>query len=156
MPAFASPFRLSFLAAATSLAILAGCAVARPSVKAANDGLLVFGALLGSAAVPDALAGVPAEETPCLKGKDFSYEAREVMVGYAHNGRIRKVATRNPGTSIHGIHPGDDFASAEAKVLGAGFRETGTTHRYQGGCCFLTLSVDEAGRVFSLLLELQD
>jgi hypothetical protein len=99
---------------------------------------------------------VPAEETPCLKGRDFSYEARDVLIGYGHNGKIRKVVTRNPGTSIYGIRPGDEFATVKEKVLAAGFRETGTTHRYSSGCCLLTLFVDEAGRVFGLILELRD
>ena len=125
-------------------------------MKAANDGLLVFGAKLGSAGIPDGLAGVPAEETPCLKGRDLSYEARDVLIGYGHNGKIRKVMTRNPATSIYGIRPGDEFAAVEEKVMAAGFRETGTTHRYSGGCCLLTLFVDEAGRVFGLILELRD
>jgi len=156
MPPVTSPSRLMFLAAAVSLALLAGCAGAGPSVKAANDGLHVFGAKFGSAGVPDGLAGVPAEETPCLNGRDFSYEAKEVLIGYTHSGSIRKVVTRNPDTSIYGIRPGDDFASAESKVLAAGFRETGAKHRYGNECCLLTLSVDETGRVFNLLLELRD
>jgi len=155
-PAFTPPSRLTFLAAALSLALIAGCVTAGPGVKAANDGLLVFGAKLGVAGVPDGLAGEPAEETPCLKGRDFSYEARDVLIGYGRDGKIRKVMTRNPSTSIYGIRPGDGFATAEANVLAAGFRETGTTHRYSDGCCLLTLFVDEAGRVFGLILELRD
>lgn len=145
------------LAAASALALLlAGCAGAGPGVPAANEGLHVFGARLGATGVPDDLAGVPREETPCLSGRDFSYDARDVLIGYTHGGRIRKVATRNPATSIYGIRPGDEFASAEAKLLAAGFRETGTRHRYGNECCLLTLAVDEAGGVFNLLLELRD
>jgi len=125
-------------------------------VKAANDGLLVLGAKLGSSGIPAGLAGVPAEETPCLKGRDLSFEARDVLIDYGPDGKIRKVMTRNPGTSIYGIRPGDEFATAEGKALAAGFQETGTTHRYSGGCCLLTLFVDEAGRVFGLILELRD
>jgi hypothetical protein len=139
-----------------SLVLLAGCATAGPGVKAASDGLLVFGARLGSPGIPAGLAGVTAEETPCLKGRDLSYEARDVLIGYGHDGIIRKVMTQNPGTSIYGIRPGDEFATAEGRVLAAGFRETGTTHRYSGGCCLLTLFVNEAGRVFGLILELRD
>ena len=144
------------LASVALLACLAGCAGAGPGVRTANDGLLVFGAKLGSAGIPDGLEGVTAEETPCLKGRDFSFETQDVLIGYGHNGRIRKVVTRNPGTSIYGIRPGDDFAGAEAKVLAAGFHETGTKHRFSNGCCLLTLSVDDAGSVFGLLLELRD
>ena len=152
----ASPFRLKCLAAVMSIALLAGCAGAGPSAKAANDGLLVFDAKLGEAGVPDGLTGVPSEETPCLNGRDFSYETRDVLIGYGHDGRIRKVVTRNPGTSIYGIRPRDEFAAAEAKVLAAGFRETGAKHRYGNECCLLTLAVDEAGRVFGLILELRE
>ena len=153
---FAPPSWLRFLAAALPLALLAGCAGAGPVVRAANDELLVFGAKLGSVGVPDGLAGVPSEETPCLNGRDFSYETQDVLIGYGHDGRIRKVVTRNPRTSIYGIRPGDDFADVEAKVLAAGFHETGTKHRFSNGCCLLTLFVDEAGSVFGLLLELRD
>ena len=64
--------------------------------------------------------------------------------------------TRNPGTSSYGIRPGDVFATVKEKVLAAGFRETGTTHRYSGECCLLTLFVDEAGRVFGMTVELRD
>jgi hypothetical protein len=155
-PTFIIPSRLMFLAAVMSLALLAGCATAGPNVKDTNDALLVFGARLGVAGVPDGLAGVPSEETPCLKGRDFSYEARDILIGYGHDARIRKVVTRNPDTSIYGIRPGDEFATAEAKVLVAGFRETGAKHRYGNECCLLTLSVDEAGHVFGLMLELRD
>jgi hypothetical protein len=148
---------LSALTAASALALLlAGCAGAGPGVKAANEGLLVFGAQLGATGIPAGLAGVPGEESPCLKGRDFSYEARDVLVGYTHGGSIRKVVTRNPASSVYGIHPGDAFATAEANLLAAGFRETGTKHRYGNECCLVTLSVDGAGRVFNLLLELRD
>ena len=153
---FFSPSRLKSLAAVTLIAFLAGCAGAGLSVKAANDGLFVFGAQLGVAGIPDGLAGVLSEETPCLKGRDFSYDAREVLIGYGHDGKIRKVTTRNPGTSVYGIRPGDEFATAEPKVLAAGFRETGAKHRYGNEGCLLTLSVDEAGRLFALMLELRD
>ncbi len=156
VPAFTSSCRITFLAAALSLALVAGCATAVLSAKTANEGILVFGAKFGSTGIPDDLAGVPAEETPCLRGRDLSFETQAVLIGYGHNGRIRKVITRNPGTSIFGIRPGDEFVDVKEKVLAIGFHETGTAHRYRGGCCLLTLFVDESGRVFGLTVELAD
>ncbi len=145
------------IAAAALAVLLAGCAgLGAGGLKAANDGLLVFGAQLGATGIPVGLAGAAAEETPCLNGRDLAYDAQDILIGYTHGGRIRKVVTRNPDTSVYGIRPGEDFASAGAKVLAAGFWETGAKHRYRSKCCLLTLSVDEAGRVFNLLLELGD
>lgn len=147
--------RSSLAAAAACAVVLLGCA-AGPDLRAANDGLLVFGARLGAAGVPVGLAGMPAEESPCLNGRDFAYEEQGLLIGYTHGGRLRKVVTRNPETSIYGIHPGDALEDALPKALGAGYAETTTRHRYTGACCVLTLSVDEVGRVFSLMLELRD
>jgi hypothetical protein len=138
------------------LVLLAGSTTAGPGLESANQGLLVFGARLGAAGIPEGLTGVPAEETPCLRGRDLSFDSRDVLVGYGHDDKIRKVMTRNPGTIMFGIRPGDEFAAAREKVLNAGLQETSTKHRYSGGCCLLTLSVDERGQVFALMLELRD
>jgi hypothetical protein len=141
---------------AVACALIAGCAAGQASLRAANSLIRVFGAELGAEGIPPELCGVDATEEPCLKGYERIFETLAVSIGYGHNGRIRKITTRNSETAMFGIHPGDDLRPSRERALAAGFRETGTANRYKDDSCSLMLLVGENGRVFGMTVELLD
>ncbi len=138
------------------LVLVAGCAAGQADLSEANGGIRVFGAELGSDGIPSGLSGVAATEEPCLKGYERSFDTLAVSIGYGHNGKIRKITTRNPRTSMFGIRPGDDLLASRTKARAAGFSESATANRYNHGCCSLALLVGEYGRVFGMTVELKD
>ena len=137
-------------------AFFVGCAARQPGPGATNCRVDVFGAELGAAGTPLKLRGVAATEEPCLKGYERNFDTLGVSIGYAHNGKIRKITTRNPETAMFGIHPGDDVRSSRQSALVAGFTETGVANRLRGDRCMLTLLVGEDARVFGMTVELLD
>jgi len=138
------------------VAIMAACAAGTAGIREANNRIQVFGVQLGSTEDAPWIRGAPATEEPCLKGRERYFDTLAISIGYGHNGKIRKIATRNPGTTMFGIRPGDGFDASREKALAAGFKETGAAHRFSSDCCSLTLLVDEGGHVFGMTMELQD
>lgn len=149
-------FRGRLAVPALCLALGWGCASAPPRLDETNGGIRVFGAALAAPGDPPELRGAPATEEPCLKGYDRTFDAAAVSIGYDRRGRIRRISSRNPDTTVFGIRPGDDVGASRAKALAAGFRETASDHRLTSECCGLTLLVDEGGRVFGVTVELLD
>lgn len=87
--------------------LVAGCAAGRVDLKAANGGIRIFGAAFGAVGIPAGLNGAAATEEPCLRGCERIFDTIAVSIGYGHSGRIRKITTRNPMTTMFGVHPGD-------------------------------------------------
>lgn len=156
MATFALPRRAASVAMTMVYAFIAGCAAGQTSLGAANSQIHVFGAEFGSEGTPRELRGVAATEEPCLKGHERIFDTQAVSIGYGHNGKIRKITTRNPGTSMFGIRPGDDLVASRTKARAAGFSETVTANRYKNDSCSLALLAGEDGRVFGMTVELQD
>src|SRR5512138_298330 len=66
----------------------------------------VFGVQLLSETDYKEINGFVAAEEPCLRGYERSFDALDVTVGYGFNKKIRKISTRNPGTTLFGVSPG--------------------------------------------------
>lgn len=133
--------------------LLAGCFGHTAGNRLAEVRTDVFGIALFSAEDIRELGGVRGEDEPCLRGYERSFEQLGVTVGYGFDGRIRKIATRNPGTAIGGVRPGDMAAVGRDRLLQTGFRPTDSPNRFRTGCCSLGLLVDSDGRIFGLTLE---
>ena len=116
----------------------------------------VFGVVFLSETDYRQIRGVRGVDEPCLRGFDRSFDELDVVIGYDREGRVRKITTRNPQTSLFGVHPGDTAASAVAAIRGAGFAEDGTSSRFRNGGLALTVRADPSGRLSGMTLETVD
>jgi hypothetical protein len=135
------------------LAAYVGKSVASDKV---DDQINVFGATFFSSVDYREINGVLATEEPCLKGYDRSFDSLDITIGYGFDKRIRKIITRNPGTSIFGVSPGMPFEAGRQKVLQAGFIESGKPTRFRTDKYSLTLLVDGNQKIFGVIAELID
>lgn len=116
----------------------------------------VFGVAFAADTDYRELRGIKGVDEPCLRGFDRSFDDLDVVIGYDRKGRVRKITTRNPQTSLFGVHPGDTAASAAAALRVAGFVDDGTPSRFRNGGVALTVRADPAGRISGMTLETVD
>lgn len=115
----------------------------------------VFGIELHSKVDHQEIGGVKATEEPCLRGYERSFEALDLTIGYGFNKKVRKITTRNNGTSLFGITPG--MSAAEGKRLAQQSALTEISlNKYQGADISLILLIDAKDKVFGITLESMD
>lgn len=131
--------------------VVAGCCASR-TTAVPDAHFNVFGVELNSSADYRKINNEVATEEPCLRGYERNFEKNGITVGYGSDGRIRKILTRNPTTSLFGISPG--MAADEGKRLArqAGFMEV-SAYKYRQKEISLTLLVDGKGSVFGVKVE---
>jgi hypothetical protein len=112
----------------------------------------VFGIELYSVVDFREINGDVAIEEPCLMGYERSFEKLDVIIGYGFNGRIRKITSRNHGTSMFGISPGTSVEEGNRLAQKAGLIQD-TPYRYHGNDVTLSLLVDGKGTVFGITAE---
>lgn len=145
-PSHLAPALLAILA-------LAGCAGPRAHTAWPTGKLDVHGVELHSDRDHRELAGVVATEEPCLHGYERQFESLDLVVGYGHDRRVRRISSFDPRTSMFGVHPGASTARARAALLEAGFVPTASPLVFHGHGARLTLREGEAGIVRGLVLE---
>lgn len=121
-----------------------------------HDQVNVFGVQLFSDVDYREINGVMAVEEPCLRGYERSFDALDITIGYGSNKKIRKITTRNPGTSLFGIHPGATYQEGRKKILQAGFTELAPPFAFRSNGYSLTFLVDDKDIIFGLKLESLD
>lgn len=145
--------------------ILAALVVALLLILWANDSVSgdkatgqvnVYGAELFSNVDYREINGVAATEEPCLKGYDRSFDALDITIGYGFDKKIRKIITRNPGTSLFGIRPGMSFEEGKQKALQSGFVASSSPFLFKAETYSLTLLVDGNQKIFGVKVELFD
>jgi hypothetical protein len=131
--------------------VLAGCFATRTTIVP-DTHFNVFGIELNSSVDYRKINNEVATEEPCLRGYERNFEKSGITVGYGFDGRIRKISTQNPTTSLFGISPG--MAADEGKRLArqAGFMEV-SPYKYTQKEISLTLLVDNKGKVFGVKVE---
>jgi hypothetical protein len=100
--------------------------------------------------------GVVATEEPCLKGYERSFDALDIIIGYGFNKKIRKITTRNAGTSMFGVRPGMTFDEGKKWILQAGFSEYLPPFTYRANRYTLKLLVGKDNKIFGVTLETLD
>lgn len=118
-----------------------------------HDQVNVFGVQLFSDVDYREINGVMAVEDPCLKGYERIFDALDITIGYGFNKKIRKITTRNPGTSLFGINPGVTYLEGKQKILQAGFIEFASPFTFRSNGYTLKLLVDDKDTIFGLTLE---
>jgi hypothetical protein len=133
------------------VACVAGC------VTAGGSGLRgkvdVLGVELGSPAQYREINGVAGTEEPCLRGYERRFDPLDLSIGYGFDGRIRRISTQNSKTSIFGIRPGTPAVDGAERVAREGLRATNTPYKYRGDGYYLSLLVDEAGKIRGITIE---
>jgi hypothetical protein len=138
------------------LVLLAGC-MGNAARNGIDPGRLdVFGVAMYSPTDYREIGGVRGTDEPCLRGYERSFDSLDVVIGYGRDGKVRKIGTRNPQTSMFEVHPGDTVASARDKIRGAGFSETGEPNRFRKRDLVLTILANGPDRLFGLVLESTD
>lgn len=136
---------------------MAGCLGPTMTAKELKSQVQVFAVELGSTVDYREINGVTAEEEPCLHGYERSFAPLQISIGYSPAKKIRKIITRNPATSLFGIHPGMAISAALPLVTQAGFVPTTfSPHIFSAGDYLLSLQVDGNGTVSALTLEVED
>lgn len=141
-----------------SLLILAICTAGCMANQIRTDvspRVQIFGVALHSDVDYREIGGVQASEEPCLKGYERSFDKLDITIGYGFNRKIRKITTRNPGTSVFGISPGMPAEDGERLARQAGLQGVAAS-RYQGMDINLILLVDGTGKIFGITLESSD
>ena len=133
---------------------MAGCMVNQVRTDISHQ-IHVFGIELYSGVDYREIAGVRATEEPCLKGYERSFDPLEITIGYGFDRKIRKITTRNPGTSLFGISPGMSAEEGRRLSRKAGFQEVAAC-KFRGKDISLTLLVDGKGNVFGITVETID
>lgn len=136
--------------------LLAACSAMRPERDSLADQINVFGVRFSSTIDYQEINGVKAVEEPCLKGYERSFDALDIIIGYGFDGRVRKITTRNPGTSMFGIKPGMSYGEGKEKILKSGFTEYTPPYKFKSDGFFVTFLVDDKERIFGLKLESRD
>jgi hypothetical protein len=121
-----------------------------------HDQVNVFGVQLFTDVDYREINGITAVEEPCLKGYERSFDPLDITIGYGFNKKIRKITTRNPGTSLFGIKPGVTFLEGKQKILQAGFIEYAPPFTFRSNGYTLRFLVDDKDVVFGLTLESVD
>ena len=121
-----------------------------------HDQVNVLGIQLFSDVDYREIKGVMAVEEPCIRGYERSFDALDITIGYGFNNKIRKITTRNPGTSLFGINPGVNFREGIQKILQAGFIEFAPPFTFRSNGYTLTILVDDKDIIFGLTLAAVD
>jgi hypothetical protein len=132
--------------------LLAGCTARYAGHGDIRRQIDVFGVQPYSATDYREIQGVKAEEEPCLRGYERTFDALDIIIGYGFNGKVRKITTRNPATAMFGIRPGMTFKEGRARILREGFREDVTPAAFSSGPYSLTFLVDDKDTIFGLTL----
>lgn len=135
------------------LLLLVGCTVQHTAPNDIRNQVDVFGVQLFSDTDYREINGIKAEEEPCLRGYERTFDALDIVVGYGFNGKIRKITTRNVSTSMFGVQPGMTLGKGRKKILETGFSETTTPHTFRLGRHSLTFLVDDKDTIFGLKLQ---
>jgi len=133
---------------------LAGC-LAHHARSDVSSQIKVFGVEMYSGVDYRQIGGIKATEEPCLKGYERSFDALDLAIGYSFDGKIRRISTRNPATSLFGIYPGMSLAEGQRLAREADLA-TLSPFRYRGKGITLTLLVDGEDRVFGITVEVID
>ena len=133
---------------------LAGCLAHQVRTNISRQ-IQVFGIEIYSGIDYQEIRGARATEEPCLKGYERSFDPLDITIGYGFDKRIRKITTRNPGTSLFGIAPGTPVEDAGRLARQAGLSEI-SPYIYQGQDIRLTLLVDGKGTMFGVTVEAVD
>lgn len=133
---------------------LAGC-LANRATPAGTTRIDVFGVTLDSTTDYRVIRGVTASEEPCLRGYERSFDPLEIAIGYGHDGRVRKITTRNPGTSLFGISPGMSMVEGRRLASQAGFAAV-SPDNYLGEHGRLLLRSGDNGTIAGITLENSD
>jgi hypothetical protein len=135
------------------LLFLTGCTGKHLDRDQMRDQVNVFGVQLFSEVDYKDINGVEAVEEPCIRGYERSFDALDITLGYGINKRIRKITTRNPGTSLFGINPGLTFQKGKQKILQTGLVELTPPFIFQANGYTLKFLVDDNDIIFGLTLE---
>lgn len=133
---------------------LAGCMANRTSADVSRQ-IQVFGIEMYSGVDYREIESVTASEEPCIRGYDRSFEQLDITIGYGFNGKIRKITTRNPSTSVFGISPGMTGEEGDRLAQQAGLQRDAPS-KYQGMGIYITLLVDGKGKIFGVTVESKD
>ena len=135
---------------------LTGCMGKHLDRDKMHDQVNVFGVQLFTDVDFRKINGITAVEEPCLKGYERSFDALDISIGYGFNKKIRKITTRNPGTTLFGINPGVTFLEGKQKILQAGFTEFASPFTFRSNGYTLRFLVDDKDIIFGLTLESLD
>ena len=102
------------------------------------------------------IKGFTSTEEPCLRGYERSFDDLDLIIGYGFDKTIRKITTRNAGTSLFGIRPGMTFDEGREKILTAGFAEYHPPFTYRSIGYTLKFLVGSDNKIFGLTLEAID
>lgn len=130
---------------------LTGCLTGRAGADLAGR-MNVFGVELYSGVDYREISGIKGVEEPCLKGYERDFDRLGITVGYGFDRKVRKITTRNPGTSLFGIAPGMPAETGRQLAKQAGLTEE-TPYRYLGRDMSLTLLIDGKGKIFGITVE---
>jgi hypothetical protein len=135
------------------LFLLVGCTVKHTAANDVRNQVDVFGVQLFSDTDYREINGVKAEEEPCLRGYERTFDTLDIIIGYGFDGKIRKIMTRNATTAMFGIQPGTTLGEGRKKILEAGFTATATPFMFNSNRRSLTFLVDEKDTIFGLTLQ---
>lgn len=133
---------------------LAGC-LAHQVRDDVSHQIMVFGVEMYSGMDYREIGGVASTEEPCLKGYERSFDALDLIIGYGFDRKIRRISTRNPATSMFGIHPGIPLEEGHRLARKAKLREVSPIS-YRSNGITLTLLADGEGMVFGVTVEASD
>lgn len=107
--------------------VLAGCGVSAEAFieKEVNSKIDVLGVKLDMAEskVHESI-GAKGEKAMCIYGYEYGYEDKLINIGFnSETGRVRRITTKNPETSIYGIKPGTELEQANKTIDLNGFKK---------------------------------
>jgi hypothetical protein len=143
----------AFIYLSVLILLLAGCAGIHLEPNDVRNQVDVFGVQLFSDTDYRVINGVTAEEEPCLRGFERTFDALDIVVGYGFNKKIRKITTRNAATRMFGINPGMPFAEGRKRILQTGLVETASPFTFSSNRYSLTFLVDDKDTIFGLTLQ---
>jgi hypothetical protein len=132
---------------------LTGCAGKNIYAEKVNTRIDVFGVKLLTETDYKIINGVEANEEPCMKGYERSFDALDISIGYGFNKRIRKITTRNPDTSMFGINPGMTIKEGRQKILQEGFSEDAPPFVFIMNEYSVTFLVDGENKILGLTFQ---
>jgi len=135
---------------------LTGCMGKHLERDKMSDQVNVFGVQFFSDMDYRKINGVMAVEEPCLRGYERNFDDLDISIGYGFNKKVRKITTRNPGTSLFGIKPGTTYREGRQKILQAGFVEFAPPFTFRSNGYTLKFLVDDKETIFGLTLESLD
>ncbi len=138
------------------LPFLTGCMGKQVHRDNIHDQVNVYGIRLFSDADYREINGARAVEEPCLRGYERAFDALDLTVGYGFDKKIRKITTRNSGTSMFDIKPGMSLQEGTQKILQAGFVEFAAPFKFRSNGYSVTFLVDDKDMIFGLTLESLD